>query len=114
MPSADIARAYAVMPIAVLTLIDAGTASSSPFHRTSKSVHDHAGIVFTFSWNPCSRCPGNREHHAPEYALYNLTKSLGHKIGFQRSAQLMISTRMIIRECPLRDGCSESLTGAFC
>jgi hypothetical protein len=32
--------------------------------------------------------------------LYELTKSLGHEIGFQRSAQLMISTRMIIRECP--------------
>jgi hypothetical protein len=59
-------------PIAVLTLIDAGTASSSPFHRTSKSAHDHAGIVFTFSWNPRSRCAGNREHHAPEYALGDL------------------------------------------
>jgi hypothetical protein len=49
-------------------IIDAGTASSSPFQRTPKFDHHHAGIVFTFAWNPRSRCSGNREHHAPEYA----------------------------------------------
>jgi hypothetical protein len=55
-PSADAGKVYAVIPIAVITIIDAGTASSSPFHRTAKSVHVHAGIVFTFRWNPRSRC----------------------------------------------------------
>src|ERR1035441_8311496 len=25
-------------------------------------------MVFTYAWNPRSRCAGNREHHAPEYA----------------------------------------------
>ena len=68
-PPADVARVYAAIPIAVITIIDAGTASSSPFQQTTKSVHDHAGIVFTFRWNPRSRCAGNREHHAPEYAI---------------------------------------------
>jgi hypothetical protein len=33
-----------VIPIAVFTLIDAGTASSSTFQRMTKIVHDHAGI----------------------------------------------------------------------
>jgi hypothetical protein len=33
--------------------------------------------------------------------LYEFTKSFGHEIGIQRRAQLMISTRMIIRECAL-------------
>jgi hypothetical protein len=56
---------YAVIPIGVMAIIDAGTASSSPFQRLTKIVHDHAGIVFTFNWNLCSRCAGNREHHAP-------------------------------------------------
>jgi hypothetical protein len=37
--------------IAVSTIIDAGTASSSPFQQTSKIVHDYTGIVFTFRWN---------------------------------------------------------------
>jgi hypothetical protein len=35
-----------------------------------KIDHDHDGIVFTYPWNPRSRCAGNREHHAPEYAVY--------------------------------------------
>jgi hypothetical protein len=43
--------AQRVIPIAVFTLIDASTASSSPFQRTPKLVHDHDGIVFTFAWN---------------------------------------------------------------
>jgi hypothetical protein len=30
--------------------------------------HDQAGIAFTFRWNPCSRCAGNRDHDEPEYA----------------------------------------------
>jgi len=58
-----------VIPIAVFTRIDTGTASSSPFQRTPKNVHDHDGIVFTFKWNPRSRCAGNREHDRAEYAL---------------------------------------------
>jgi hypothetical protein len=37
---------WAAIPIAVFTLIDAGTASLSPFQRTPKIVHDHAGIRF--------------------------------------------------------------------
>ncbi|MDE2380369.1 hypothetical protein [Bradyrhizobium sp.] len=49
--SAGLASVQAVIPIAVSTFIDAATASSSPFQRTPNSVHDHAGIVFTFSWN---------------------------------------------------------------
>jgi hypothetical protein len=39
-----------VIPIAVFAHIDAGTASSSPFQRTAKNVHDDAGIVFMFVW----------------------------------------------------------------
>ena len=58
----------AVIPIAGFMIIDAGTASSSPFQHTPKIVHHHAGIVFTFIWNPRSRCAGNREHDRPEYA----------------------------------------------
>jgi hypothetical protein len=73
-PSADLARAYEVIPIAVFTRIDAGTASSSPFQRTAKIVHDDAGIVFTFVWNPRSRCAGNRDHHRPEYAVRRLAQ----------------------------------------
>jgi len=42
----------AVIPIGVFTLIDAVPASSSRFQRTTKIVHDHAGIVFTFRWKP--------------------------------------------------------------
>jgi len=60
--------AQVVIPIAVFIIIDAGTASSSPFQRTPKLVHDHAGIVFTFAWNTRSRCAGNRVHDRPEYA----------------------------------------------
>jgi len=56
------------IPIAVFMIIHAGTASSSPFQRTPKIDHHHAGIVFTFRWNTRSQCAGNREHHAPEYA----------------------------------------------
>jgi len=76
-PSADVARAYAVIPIAVFTSIDAGTASSSPFQRTPKYVHDHAGIVFTFRWNLRSRCAGNRDHERPEYAIKRLPLAIG-------------------------------------
>ena len=68
-PAADLARAYAVIPIAGFTIIDAGTASSPPFQRTPKSVHHHAGIMFTFPWNSRSRYAGNRDHDGPEYAL---------------------------------------------
>ena len=68
-PSADAAWVYAVIPIAVFIIIDAGTASSSLFQRTPKLVHDHDGIVFTFAWNTRSRCAGNRVHVRPEYAL---------------------------------------------
>jgi hypothetical protein len=80
MPPADVAQAYAMMPIAVLTLIDAGTASSSPFQRTPKYVHDHAGIVFTFRWNMRSRCAGNRDHERPEYASWNISAMASVKI----------------------------------
>jgi hypothetical protein len=68
-PLPDAAKVYAVIPIAVFMIIDAGTASSSPFQRTPKYVHDHAGIVFTFRWNMRSRCAGNRDHERPEYAV---------------------------------------------
>jgi hypothetical protein len=68
-PAADLARAYAVIPIAGFTIIDAGTASSPPFQRTPKSVHHHAGIMFTFPWNSRSRYAGNRDHDGPEYAI---------------------------------------------
>jgi hypothetical protein len=64
--------AQVVIPIAVFIIIDAGTASSSPFQRTPKLVHDHAGIVFTFAWNTRSRCAGNRVHDRPEYAVRGL------------------------------------------
>jgi hypothetical protein len=65
-PSADAAWVYAVIPIAVFTRIDAGTASSSAFQRTLKIVHDHAGIrvhvrlesAFTMRWKPRSRSTG--------------------------------------------------------
>jgi hypothetical protein len=60
-------------------IIDAGTASSSPFQRTRKIDHHHDGIVFTFRWNPRSRCAGNREHHAPEYAPTVNLRWLGQK-----------------------------------
>src|SRR5882757_10562280 len=52
-------------PLAVSTIIGAGTAPSSPFQRTSKIVHDHTGIVCTFRWNLRSRCAGNRDHEEP-------------------------------------------------
>jgi hypothetical protein len=65
-PSADVVRVYAVIPIAVFTRIDAGTASSSAFQRLLKIVHDHAGIavhvrlesVFTMRWKPRSPWTG--------------------------------------------------------
>ncbi len=41
-PSADAALLYAVILIAVFTSIEAGTASSSPSHRKSKTVLNHA------------------------------------------------------------------------
>jgi hypothetical protein len=44
----------AAIPIGVFIISDAGTASSSRFHRAPKIVHDHAGIVFTIRWNPRS------------------------------------------------------------
>lgn len=56
------------IPIAVPMIIDGGTASSLPFQRTPTIDHHHAGIVFTLRLNTRSRCAGNREHHAPEYA----------------------------------------------
>ena len=49
-------------------IIDACTASSPPIQQRPKIDHHHTGIVFTFRWNPRSRCAGNREHHAPQYA----------------------------------------------
>jgi hypothetical protein len=66
-----------VIPIAGFTRIDAGTASSSPFQPTTKFVHDHAGIVFTFRWNPRSRCAGNRDHEQTEYAPGTRIPSFG-------------------------------------
>jgi len=54
------ARVYALIPIALFIISDAGTASWTSFHRTPKSVHDHAGIVITSNWNPRSRWAGNR------------------------------------------------------
>jgi hypothetical protein len=65
-PSADVARVYAVIPIAVFTRIDAGTASSSAFQQLLKIVHDHAGIpvhvrlesAFTMRWKPRSPWTG--------------------------------------------------------
>jgi hypothetical protein len=73
----------AAIPIAVFTLIDAGTASSSPFQRTTKIVHDHAGIVFMFPWNLRSRCAGNCVHDRPEYALFTNIKygPLAHPVA---------------------------------
>jgi hypothetical protein len=58
----DVARVHAVIRIVVFTSIDADTPSSSPFQQTPKSVHDNAGIVCTFRWNPRSRCAGNGDH----------------------------------------------------
>jgi hypothetical protein len=54
------------IPIAVIPIIDAGTASLSPFQQTIKIVHDHAGIgvhvrpewAFTMRWKPRSRSTG--------------------------------------------------------
>lgn len=40
-------NSHPVIPIAVFMIIDAGTASYLEFHDTPRSVHDHAGIVFT-------------------------------------------------------------------
>ena len=45
--SPDVATVQAVIPIAVFTLIDAGTAWSSPFQRTPKNVHDALEPVTT-------------------------------------------------------------------
>jgi hypothetical protein len=47
------------IPIAVIAIIDAGTASLSPIQQTTKIVHDHAGIgvhvrlesAFTMRWS---------------------------------------------------------------
>jgi len=55
-----------LIPIAVFMIIDAGTASASPFQRMTKIVHDHAGIrvhiplesMFTMPWKPRSRWAG--------------------------------------------------------
>jgi hypothetical protein len=55
-----------VIPIAVFTRIDAGTASSSAFQQLLKIVHDHAGIpvhvrlesAFTMRWKPRSPWTG--------------------------------------------------------
>jgi hypothetical protein len=55
-----------VIPIAVFTRIDAGTASSSAFQQKPKIVHDHAGIrvhvdlesAFTMRWKPRSPWAG--------------------------------------------------------
>ncbi len=65
-PSADLARVYALIPIAVFKIIDAGTASASPFQRLTIIVHDHAGIhvhaplesEFAMRWNPRSSWTG--------------------------------------------------------
>jgi hypothetical protein len=66
--SSDAERILAAIPIGVFIISDAGTASSSPFHRAPKIVHDHPGIVFTSAWNTRSRCAGNRDHDEPQYA----------------------------------------------
>jgi hypothetical protein len=65
-PSADLARVYALIPIAVFTIIDAGTASASPFQRLTKIVHERAGFcvhvpleyAFTMRWKPRSPSAG--------------------------------------------------------
>jgi hypothetical protein len=61
--------------------IDAGTASSSPFQRTTKIVHDRAGIVFTFPWRLRSRCAGNRVHKRPEYAIPGRVNALAFTLA---------------------------------
>jgi hypothetical protein len=66
--SSDAVRFLAAIPISVFIISDAGAPSSSRFHRAAKIVHDHAGIVFTFRWNPRSRCGGNLDHDEPQYA----------------------------------------------
>jgi hypothetical protein len=59
-----------VISIAVFVQIDAGTASSSPFQQTTKIVHDHAGIVFTFNGNLCHvALETPKKNDAPEYAI---------------------------------------------
>lgn len=63
--SSDALRFSAAIPISVFIISDAGTPSTSRFHRAAKIVRDHAGIVFTFRWNPRSRCGGNRDHDEP-------------------------------------------------
>ena len=78
--------AYAVIPIAVFLIIDAGTASSSPFQRIPKNVHDHPGIVFTFYWNPRSRCAGNRDHDRPQYAACVLWTNYSAALECRQSA----------------------------
>jgi hypothetical protein len=52
------------IPIAGSTIIDAGTASSSPFQRMSRIVRDQTGIVFMFRWNPrrVHEALENRDH----------------------------------------------------
>lgn len=67
---------YRPIRIAVSTIIDAGTASSSPLQRTSKIVHDHTGIVFTFRWNLRSRSAENRDHDEPQYAPSSIQRIL--------------------------------------
>jgi hypothetical protein len=66
----------AAIPIAVFTLIDAGTASSSPFQRTTKNrsrsrwnrVHFPLESAFTMRWKPRSRTTGicNMSLHSEE------------------------------------------------
>jgi hypothetical protein len=66
MPNAAFVPVYAVIPMAGFMVIDAGTASSSPFQRTTKIVHDHDGIrvhdplesAFTMRWKPRTPCAG--------------------------------------------------------
>ncbi len=41
---------FVVIPVAGLTIIDAGTASSSPFQRSQKNVHVHLESAFTMRW----------------------------------------------------------------
>ena len=66
--SSDAVRFLAAIPFSVFIISDAGTASSSRFNPAAKIVHDHAGIVFTFRWNPRSGSGGNRDHYEAQYA----------------------------------------------
>jgi hypothetical protein len=59
----------AVIPIAVVSLIDAGTASSSPCQRLPKSAHDHAEIRVHISLRSAFTMPLETAFLALRYEL---------------------------------------------